>query len=95
MQSINVDNDLSSNEEENNYEIQNEKASLKQNKIKSGNYPYRKKKKINNKNNCIKRASFIIIFLVLSFLFTIIFIQLSLNYKKDGINLKKVNNNNS
>ena len=95
MQSINVENDLSSNEEENNIEIQNEKASLKQNKIKSDNYPYRKKKKINNKNNCIKTASFIIISLVLSFLFIIIFIQLSLNYQKDRINLKKVNNNNS
>ena len=95
MQSINVENDSSSNEEENNIEIQNEKASLKQNKIKSDNYPYRKKKKINNKNNCIKTASFIIISLVLSFLFIIIFIQLSLNYQKDRINLKKVNNNNS
>ena len=98
MQSINVENDSSSNEEENNIEIQNEKASLKQKKTNKNdtiNYPYRKKKKINNKISCIKTASFIIISLVLSFLFIIIFIQLSLNYQKDRINLKKVNNNNS
>ena len=98
MQSINVENDSSSNEEENNIEIQNEKASLKQkktNKNDINNYPYRKKKKINNKISCIKTASFIIISLVLSFLFIILFIQLSMNYQKNRINLKGVNANNS
>ena len=90
MQTIKVENDLSSSDEENNIEKENEKATLKHN-----SYPYRRKKKINNKNNCIKTAYFIMISLVLSFLIIIILIQINGNIQKNKISYinRRINGN--
>ena len=99
MESINVENDSLSNEEDNIIEKANEKTSLKQLKQNdTSNYIQKRRKKINNKNNFIKNASLIIFFSVLFFLFIIIFWQVLGNNKKNDynpINKRIINNNNT
>ena len=99
MESINVENDSLSNEEDNIIEKANEKTSLKQLKQNdTSNYIQKRRKKINNKNNFIKNASLIIFFSVLFFLFIIIFWQVLGNNEKNDynpINKRIINNNNT
>ena len=99
MESINIENDSLSNEEDNIIEKANEKTSLKQLKQNdTSNYIQKRRKKINNKNNFIKNASLIIFFSVLFFLFIIIFWQVLGNNEKNDynpINKKIINNNNT
>ena len=99
MESINVENDSLSNEEDNIIEKANEKTSLKQIKQNdTSNYIQKRRKKINNKNNFIKNASLIIFFSVLFFLFIIIFWQVLGNNEKNDynpINKRIINNNNT
>ena len=99
MESINIENDSLSNEEDNIIEKANEKTSLKQLKQNdTSNYIQKRRKKINNKNNFIKNASLIIFFSVLFFLFIIIFWQVLGNNEKNDynpINKRIINNNNT
>ena len=99
MESINIENDSLSNEEDNIIEKANEKTSLKQLKQNdTSNYIQKRRKKINNKNNFIKNASLIIFFSVLFFLFIIIFWQVLGNNEKNDynpINKRIINNNNN
>ena len=90
MESINVENDSLSNEEDNDIEKESEKISLKQTRQNdTSNYIHKRRKKIHNKNNFIKNASVIIFFSVLFFLFIGIFLLISINNKKKNYHLTK------
>ena len=90
MESINVENDSLSNEEDNDIEKESEKISLKQTRQNdTSNYIHKRRKKIHNKNNFIKNASVIIFFSVLFFLFIGIFLLISINNEKKNYHLTK------
>ena len=101
MDSLNIEKNDSSNEEDDELDKENEKASLKCERKKDKNI-YKKRKKIKIKNSSTKTFLYIFIFFLFFFVFIIFFLQLgtnSPNYPSTlnkKLNLRKnIKNNNT